>query len=146
MPSRRRSRENALQMIYQWGLGGGSPEKVVGDFFGGLAGDGPRPVDPFAERLFLGVTEEVGELDAIIRRHSSRWSPERMSTIVRDLLRLALAELRWAKTPPQVVIDEALEIGKRFAGDEATAFLNGVLDAARREAETQHQTQRQEAT
>ncbi len=121
-------------MIYQWGIGGSSPEKVVGDFFGGLAGDKPRPVDPFAERLFLGVTEEVGELDTIIRRHSSRWSPERMSTVVRDLLRLAIAELRWAKTPPQVVIDEALEIGKRFAGDDSTAFLNGVLDAARREA------------
>ena len=134
MPSRRRSRESALQMIYQWGIGGSSPEKVVGDFFGGLAGDKPRPVDPFAERLFLGVTEEVGELDTIIRRHSSRWSPERMSTVVRDLLRLAIAELRWAKTPPQVVIDEALEIGKRFAGDDSTAFLNGVLDAARREA------------
>ena len=134
MPSRRRSRESALQMIYQWGIGGSSPEKVVGDFFGGLAGDKPRPVDPFAERLFLGVTEEVGELDAIIRRHSSRWSPERMSTVVRDLLRLAIAELRWAKTPPQVVIDEALEIGERFAGDDSTAFLNGVLDAARREA------------
>ena len=146
MPSRRRSRESALQMIYQWGIGGGSPEKVVEDFFGGLAGDGPRPVDPFAERLFLGVTQEVRELDAIIQRHSSRWSPERMSTVVRDLLRLAIAELRWAKTPPRVVIDEALEIGRRFAGDDATAFLNGVLDAARREAESQPKAQRSATT
>lgn len=116
-------------MIYQWDVGGGSPEQVVADYFGGLSHDGARPVDRFAERLFRGVADGAPDLDAVIRRHASRWSPERMSLMVRHLLRLAISELRSGKTPPNVVINEALEIGKRFAGEESTAFLNGVLSA-----------------
>lgn len=133
MPSRRRSRECALQMIYQWEVGGADPDKVVADYFGVLARDGTDSVDRFAEQLFREVAEEATGLDAIIRRHSSRWSPERMTMIVRHLLRLAISEMQHRRTPPQVVIDEALEIGKRFAGGESTAFLNGVLDAVRSE-------------
>ena len=133
MPSRRRSRESALQMIYQWDVGGASPEQVIEDFFGGLGRDGPVPVDPFAERIFRNVAGEAAELDEIIRRHASRWSPERMSLVVRFLLRLAISELRSQRVPARIVIDEALEIGKRYAGTEATGFLNGVLDSVRRE-------------
>ena len=137
MPSRRRSRESALQMIYQWDVGGAGLDQVVEDYFGGLVASGPQPVDRFAERLLRAVAEDAAHLDAIIRRHSNRWSPERMALTVRNLLRMAIAEIRSEGTPPRVVIDEALEIGKRFAGDESTAFLNGVLDAVRRElAET----------
>lgn len=135
MASRRRSRERALQMIYQWEVGGGPPEKVVSDYFGGLAKDGPAQVDGFAERLFRQVADEAEDLDAIIARHARGWSTARMSAVVRHLLRLALAELRSSETPPEVVIDEALEIGKRFDGSESTGFLNGVLDAARKEIE-----------
>lgn len=135
MPSRRRSRESALQMIYQWEASGAGPDKVVADYFGSLASDGGGPVDPFAERLFRGVADEAPAIDAIIRRHANRWSPERMSMVVRSLLRLAVGELRSARTPANVVIDEALEIGKRYAGNETTAFLNGILDAARKELE-----------
>lgn len=120
-------------MIYQWEVGGAGLDQVVEDYFGGLGASGPQPVDRFAERLLRAVAEDAAQLDAIIRRHSNRWSPERMALIVRHLLRMAIAEIRSEGTPPRVVIDEALEIGKRFAGDESTAFLNGVLDAVRRE-------------
>ncbi len=120
-------------MVYQWQAGGGPPEKVVEDYFGGLAQDGPSDVDPFAVQLFRSVTDDAHELDQIIRRHASHWSLERMSLVVRHLLRLGIAELRSRQTPATVIIDEALEIGKRFAGDESTAFLNGVLEAARKE-------------
>jgi N utilization substance protein B len=120
-------------MIYQWQVGGGPPEKVVEDYFGRLARDKPSAVDPFAVRLFRSVTDDAAELDEIIRRHASRWSLERMSLVVRYLLRLAIAELRARQTPATVIINEALEIGKRFAGDESTGFLNGVLEAARKE-------------
>ena len=131
-------------MIYQWECGGGSPDKVVGDYFSGLVGDRPGHIDPFAERLFRGVADHAPELDAIIRRHASRWSPERMSLVVRNLLRLAIEEMRWAQTPPSVVIDEAVEIGRRFAGDDTTAFLNGVLDAARRQLVDEAQAKKPE--
>ncbi len=133
-------------MIYQWECGGGSPDKVVGDYFGGLVGDGPGPVDPFAERLFRSVADQAPELDAIIRRHAKRWSPERMSLVVRNLLRLAIEEMRWTQTPASVVIDEAVEIGRRFAGDDATAFLNGVLDAARQQLAQEAQAKQPEQT
>ena len=120
-------------MIYQWEVGGASPEQVIDDFFGGLGRDGPVPADPFAERLFRKVAGEATELDEIIRRHANRWSPERMSLVVRFLLRLAISELRSQRIPARIVIDEALEIGKRYAGTEATGFLNGVLDSVHRE-------------
>ena len=135
MPSRRRSRERALQMIYQWEMGGGTPDKVVADFFSTLAADRPTDPDPFAETLFRQVADDCDALDAVIQRHSKRWSLERIARVLRSLLRLAIAELRTRGTPPQVVIDEALEIGKRYVGHESTPFVNGVLEAARKEIE-----------
>lgn len=135
MPSRRRSRERALQMIYQWEVGGGTAERVVRDYFGKLAGSSPVDVDPFAETLFNSVVDDAQALDDVIQRHAREWSLDRISIVVRQLLRLAIAELRAGETPASVVIDEALEVGKRFAGSESTAFVNGILDAARRECQ-----------
>ncbi len=119
-------------MIYQWEMGGASPETVVTDFFSGLAQDGPCPVDPFAKRLFLDVAGDVDQIDPLIQRFAQHWSPERMSPVVRHLLRLSISEIR-SGTPPRVVINEAVEISRRFAGDESTAFVNGILDAVARE-------------
>lgn len=120
-------------MIYQWHMGGGQPAQVVKDYYEHLAHDEPTDVDPFATELFLSVADHARDLDEIIRRHASHWSLDRMSLVVRHLLRLAIAELRSRQTPATIVIDEALEIGKRFAGEESTAFLNGILEAARKE-------------
>ena len=129
MLSRRRSRECALKMIYQWDAGGADPDQVVADFFGRLASDDPQPVDAFAERLFREAAENVAELDAIIARHSAdRWQPSRIEPVVRHLLRLALAELRGGDTHPAIVINETLEIGKRYDGDASTRFMNGILN------------------
>ena len=134
MASRRLSRERALQMTYQWAIGGGEPRKVVQDFFEYLAGDSPQPVDAFAECLFLAVAESKDELDAIIERHATkRWAPGRLALVVRHLLRLAICEMRSGETPAVVVINEALEIGKRFDGEESTRLVNGILEAARAE-------------
>lgn len=132
MPSRRRSRESALQMIYQWEVSGGTQDHVVQRFFAHFSG-GDASGDPFAESLFRSVASESGDLDAAITRHARRWSLERIAPVVRCLLRLAIAELRARRTPPEIVINEALEVGKRFAGAESTAFVNGVLEAARKE-------------
>lgn len=116
-------------MIYQWDAGGADPDQVVADFFGRLASDDPQPVDAFAERLFREAAENVAELDAIIARHSAdRWQPSRIEPVVRHLLRLALAELRSGDTHPAIVINETLEIGKRYDGDASTRFMNGILN------------------
>ena len=116
-------------MIYQWDAGGADPDQVVADFFGRLASDDPQPVDAFAERLFREAADNVAELDAIIARHSAeRWQPSRIEPVVRHLLRLALAELRGGETHPAIVINETLEIGKRYDGDASTRFMNGILN------------------
>ncbi len=130
-------------MIYQWETGGGDPQQVVADFFDRFAAESPRPVDPFAERLFLGVASTTEQLDEIIRRHvTSRWAPERIAPIVRHLLRLAISELRAGDTPARIVIDEALEIGKRYDGDGSTPFLNGILEASRAELAQQRKAEK----
>lgn len=117
-------------MIYQWDAGGADPDQIVADFFGRLASDDPLPVDAFAERLFRDVASNAAELDAIIAQHSGdRWEPKRIEPVVRHLLRLALVELRRGETPPAIVINEALEIGKRYDGDASTRFMNGILNA-----------------
>ena len=118
-------------MVHQWHACGADPDQVVDDYFRFLARDEPTDADPFAVELFRNVTGQVGELDEIIRRHAKHWSLDRMSLVVRHLLRLAIAELIAGRTPSTVVIDEALEIGKRFAGGESTKFVNGVLEAAK---------------
>ena len=117
-------------MIYQWDAGGADPDQVVADFFGRLASDDPQPVDAFAERLFRDAASSAEELDEIISQHSAeRWQPKRIEPVVRHLLRLALAELRSGETPPAIVINETLEIGKRYDGDASTRFMNGILNA-----------------
>ena len=117
-------------MLYQWSAGGANPDQVVEEFFGRLTSDDPQPVDPFAEELFRETASNAEELDAIIAQHSGdRWQPGRIEPVVRHLLRMALAELRGGETPPAIVINETLEIGKRYDGDASTRFVNGILNA-----------------
>ncbi len=119
-------------MIYQWEVSGGTEDHVVQRFFAHFSAR-DASADPFAESLFRSVATASGDLDATISRHARRWSLERIALVVRCLLKLAIAELRARRTPPQIVINEALEVSKRFAGAESTSFVNGVLEAARKE-------------
>jgi N utilization substance protein B len=122
-------------MIFQWDASGAAAEKVVEDFFGGLSSDEQKSVEPdrFATKLFKGVVTNSESLDELLRKHAANWTMERMSAVNRNLLRLAIHELRSGETAPAVIIDEAVEIGRRFSGDESTAFINGVLDSVRKE-------------
>ena len=74
-----------------------------------------------------------GEIDKLISEKSANWRLERMSVVDRNILRMAIYEMKEVGTPPAVVIDEALELARQFSGDESTAFINGVLDAIRRD-------------
>ena len=131
MASRRKARELALQMLFQWEVGKHSPEEVVSAFL--------RDHDPateslrFAVNLFQGTVSEVTALDQLVSEQSLNWRVERMAAVDRNVLRLALFELlRHPETPPAVVINEALEIARRFSGAESVEFVNGVLDGIRR--------------
>ncbi len=132
MSSRHRSRERALQILYQWDVRRQPVEEAIEAYFGSLeAEDGEtKPErDPFTEELVRGVAEQADKLDYRISQHSEHWRLDRMSVVDRNILRLAVYEMMHLGTPAPVVIDEALRLARRFSGEEAGAFVNGVLDA-----------------
>src|SRR6266851_8773151 len=135
--ARHRSREHALQLLFQWDLRPAPHEEILKGYYGSLLISEetiapPRP-DPFAEALFRGVTENLPAVDAQITKHAEHWRLERMPAVDRNILRLAVYEILFTDTPPAVVIDEALELARQFSGDESVHFVNGVVDAVRRE-------------
>jgi N utilization substance protein B len=133
MGTRRKSRELAMQMLFQGDLGKQKPDEVERLFW-----DSREDVDDatkgFADDLHRLATQREDEVDALIQKHSQNWRLERMPTVDRNLLRTAVAEmLGYPKTPAAVIINETLEIARRYAAPESINFLNGVLDAVGRE-------------
>jgi N utilization substance protein B len=125
-------------MIFQWEASKDEPEDVIASFWGGLAaeaGEEAPAQDAFANELLAGVAQQSKDLDALIRKHAANWRLERMAAVDRNILRLAIFEMRGGKTPPPVAINEAIELGRRFSGDQSARFLNGVLDAIRKSLE-----------
>ncbi len=138
MPSRRRSREHALQILYQWDMRKQPVDECINAFYGTLYSE-ESPLEPehdaFLEQLVHGTAERVVEIDALISGHAEHWRLERMPAVDRNILRLAIYEMRHTDTPAAVVIDEALELARRFSTEESVHFVNGVLDAVHREPE-----------
>ena len=127
MASRRKSRELALQMLFQWEVGKHSPAHVVTTFLDPEEID--KPVNSFARSLFQGTVDDISTLDPMLSQHTKHWRLERMAAVDRNVLRLALFEmLHHSKTPAAVIINEALEIARRFSGEDSAEFVNGVLD------------------
>jgi len=131
---RRRARECALQMLFQIDLTGVRPEEVFGTFWAGQdAGDDTRR---FAERLVEGVIAHRQRLDSALAGSAANWRVERMATVDRNVLRMAIYELLLERdTPAAVVLDEAIEVAKKFGSEESGAFINGILDDVRRRVE-----------
>jgi N utilization substance protein B len=133
---RRRARAAALQMLYQMEIGRAGAYEVITTYWPSREPDETLddPLREFANGLVRGTTERVGEIDAILRAHAQNWRIERMAVIDRIVLRLAVYEMLVdQETPAKVVINEAIELARTFTGDEAVAFVNGVLDAVRKE-------------
>ncbi len=127
MSSRRRARELALQALYQFDLAGTPPEEGLPLIAEHFQAD---PADlPFARELAEGTAARLPELDALIAQTSEHWSLPRMARVDLAILRLAVYELRFrADIPASVSLNEAIEIGKKYGGEETGPFLNGVLD------------------
>jgi transcription antitermination protein NusB len=131
MASRRKAREFALQMLFQWEIGDHHPDHVLSTFFA-ERNDDPE-VERFARSLFEGAVAEAPAIDQMVREQSEHWRVERMPAVDRNLLRLAIFELlRHPETPQAVVIDEALEIARKFSGENSVEFVNGILDGVRK--------------
>ena len=114
-------------MLFQWEVGQHPPANVIQTFMHGR--NLPPDVDAFARSLFEGTVSEVDALDRTIAEHAKNWRTERMAAIDRNILRMALHEmLHHPETPGTVVINEALELARRFASEDSVEFVNGVLD------------------
>lgn len=140
MPSRQRSRQRALQILYLLDMREQPVEEAIRSFYASLASEEAEPLaesehDDFAESLVRGTLDHRTSLDQSIAAHSEHWRLDRMAVVDRNLLRLAAYEMAHSKTPPAVVIDQSLELAAKFSAPESVSFLNGVLDAIRRSAE-----------
>jgi N utilization substance protein B len=127
---RRKSRELAMQMLFQMDVGKQTPEQVQKSFWKAREEAIDNDTRGFAEDLFRVATAREEEIDALIEQHSAHWRIPRMPAVDRNLLRLAVAELTgFPGTPVPIVINESLEIAKRYSAPESLGFLNGILDA-----------------
>jgi N utilization substance protein B len=131
--TRRKSRELALQMLFQLDMGKQSADHVEKTFWAERQ-DLEEDVRSFAVDLFHVAENRHDEIDGLIEKHAEHWRMERMAAVDRNILRGAVAEfLGFAKTPKAVVINESLEIARRFSSPESVQFINGVLDSVGRE-------------
>ena len=142
MGSRRKARECALQMLFAADFADAVPEEVLKTYWAEL-GDSEveQAARDFASRIAGGTLAHLGVLDERIRSRAEHWRISRMAIVDRNILRLAVYEFLYEPTPRTVAINEALEIARRFSTYEATQFINGILDAIKRDLdEEQPQT------
>jgi len=134
---RRTAREMAVQMLYQSDLGGSALPHIfasfdLAEYLGGdLARQRRRVEDAFeyAQALVRGTVDHREEIDAMIRGQADNWRLERMPAVDRNILRLAIYEMLYEQeTPKLVVVDEAIELAKKFGSEQSGRFVNGLLD------------------
>ena len=131
--TRRKSRELALQMLFQLDMGKQSVEDVRKTFWTAQH-DIDEKVRGFADDLFRVAAERLAEIDQLIEKNAEHWRMDRMAAVDRNVLRCGVAEfLGFTDTPKPVVINEALEIARRFSTPESVTFINGVLDSVAKE-------------
>jgi N utilization substance protein B len=133
MGTRRKSRELALQMLFQSDMGHQSVDQVERTFWAERS-DLEDSIRGFAGDLFRFAMDRCDQIDKLIEQHTEHWRMERMAAVDRNILRAGVAEfLCFPKTPKPVVINEALEIARRFSTPESVQFINGVLDSVAKE-------------
>ncbi len=141
MGSRRKARECALQMLFAADVSLTPPDELVRTYWAELGEpEIEEPAREFATRLATGTLAHADELDERIRLRAEHWRISRMAIVDRNILRLAVYEFLHEPTPRTVAINEALEIARRFSTYEATQFINGILDAIKRDLD-EHQPQ-----
>jgi N utilization substance protein B len=131
MGSRRKAREFALKLLYQKDITDDQPGEISRLFWLGNRTD--EETREFSERIFSLALSNQSEIDEVIRSHAQNWSMERMAVVDRCVLRLAIAELLYVATPNPVVIDESIEIVRRYSTSESAEFVNGILDSVGQE-------------
>ena len=135
---RHRGREAALQLLYQWEVGGldqtGLNESIE---FYWLVHPAPESRRKFAESLVAGTTTHVEKIDPFLEGNTNNWRLSRLAVVDRLIMRMAVYELVYSGTPAPVVIDEAIELARTYGGEQTAPFVNGVLDSINRSLEDQ---------
>jgi N utilization substance protein B len=127
MGARSEGRGSALQMLFAMEAGGGGAERVIASYWRETPGD-PEGRE-YADAAVRGVAADLEQVDEAIRKASTNWRLERMARVDRNVLRLGAWELMHSpEVPRAVILDEAVELAKRFGSEESGAFVNGVLD------------------
>ena len=130
MGTRRKARESALQMLFAADVAKTPGSVLTSSYWSELSdSELDEPTREFADKLTEGTLREIETIDERIRTRAEHWRIERMAIVDRNVLRLAVYEFLFEETPHTVVINEALEIARRFSTFEATQFINGILDA-----------------
>ena len=143
MPARHKSRQKAMQILFLWDFSGLGIDEAISTFYSslyaaeqeeekGIDVDVPAAQDLFMETLARGCAQEAESINALIVKCAANWRLDRMPVVDRNILRMAIYELKFVGTPPAVVIDEALELARRYSEEDAVPFINGVLDAVRK--------------
>jgi N utilization substance protein B len=134
MTLRRKSREFAIQMLFEWDMTQRKPKEVEKNFW--RQAKATESTRKFANELFEGAVTQAKTSDTLIEELAANWKAERIASVDRSILRLAIYEFRFGTAPVKVVIDEALELGKKFSSADSPTFLNGILDAAYKKLES----------
>ncbi len=127
MALRTKSREFAMQMLFQWDMSQQAPAKLEANFW--KSAKAAAQTRTFANQLFEGAAHDSAALDELITKHAVNWRLDRLAAIDRAILRLAMHEMRATDTPIKVVINEAVDLAKKYSSDDAGGFVNGILDA-----------------
>ena len=146
MGTRRKARECALQMLFAADVTGTPATLLTSEFWSELDDcDAEQATRDFADNLAKGTLQRVTEIDELIRSRAEHWRIPRMAVVDRNILRMAVYEFVYEPTPRTVVINEALEIARRFSTYEATQFINGILDAVKHDLDTKSDAEGGEA-
>jgi len=130
--ARRKSRELALQALYQWNITRQDPFLILDQQKANFSPADEE--DEFAQQIVVGVLEHYVHIDELIEKFSEHWRLDRMSIIDRNILRMAIFELLFCENiPPRVTLNEAIDLGKRFGSEDSSAFINGILDRIQKE-------------
>ena len=127
---RTKSREFAMQMLFQWDMSNQEPLRLESNFW--KSAKAAAQTRTYANQLFEGAAHDSQALDELISKYAANWRLDRLAAIDRAILRLALHEMRTTATPAKVVINEAVELAKKFSSEESGGFVNGILDTFRK--------------
>ena len=143
MGKRRKARESTLQILFQLEFDDTQPERVIDSFWKNRKAT--KEIKEHSQRLVEGITSHREEIDRLIQSVSANWRISRMAIVDRNVLRMAVFELLHEESlAPAIVINEAIEIAKKYSSEEGATFVNGILDAVRKEIQGMKKSPKEE--